>query len=250
MNALARGRHPEYDHNGEPFKNELRWARRGFLIAQGTCGALCEYRADLLEMCSLLGFKRWQNPTTPCLCCRTTRDDMFNWPLTMNRCRWEPRDQADYTRSVLESLTQRMVANRDQMRRLVAKMDHDQAAGGFALQEHFPELNLKKGHRLVETDAVQDIDALMELDTPVLLTFFDSKSDVGINLVCPLFRIVGFGVECIHLDGMHILDLGVAQYAVGMVLYLLVVNNFAQSARTVKDDREAANMRHLRRRLK
>ena len=250
MNALACGRHPEFDHNGDPFKDDLRWANRGFQIAQGTCGALCEYRGDLLEMVSLLGFKRWQTPTTPCMCCRTTRDDMFNYPVTMDRCSWAPRDQADYNRSVTECMTQRMIANPDQLARLVAIMDHDEVAGGFALQQPFPELNMRKGHRLIEDAVVRDVERILELDTPVMLSLFDSKSDVGLNLLCPLFLTLGFGVDCIHLDGMHIADLGVAQYLIGMVFYLLVKNNHAQSTGSRDERRLADNMRHLRRRLK
>eukprot|EP00959_Pyramimonas_sp_CCMP1952_P362513 7591831-Pyramimonas_sp.AAC.1 len=51
--TLSKGVWPSFDHNGEPL-DEMRSTHRGFQLAGGKCGALCEYRADLLEIVTSL----------------------------------------------------------------------------------------------------------------------------------------------------------------------------------------------------
>eukprot|EP00959_Pyramimonas_sp_CCMP1952_P460609 9480178-Pyramimonas_sp.AAC.1 len=62
---MATGRWSEADHNGDAFLNETLAAQRGFNLAGGKCGAVCEFRADLLELGSSLGLKTWPNPEHP-----------------------------------------------------------------------------------------------------------------------------------------------------------------------------------------
>eukprot|EP00959_Pyramimonas_sp_CCMP1952_P117901 2465415-Pyramimonas_sp.AAC.1 len=66
FNCLAKGLYPPEDHDQQPFANESRFNLRGFdLTADKLCGALCEYRADLLEMIDSLGFTRWNSVRNP-----------------------------------------------------------------------------------------------------------------------------------------------------------------------------------------
>eukprot|EP00959_Pyramimonas_sp_CCMP1952_P097617 2040297-Pyramimonas_sp.AAC.1 len=74
MNVMALGKHPQNDHLGEPF-GDHRFDYRGFDLApSGVAGAVCEFRADLLELTTTLGLTKWSNPTNPCTCCTATKD--------------------------------------------------------------------------------------------------------------------------------------------------------------------------------
>ena len=115
--------------------------------------------------------------------------------------------------------------------------------------EDVAELRLERGFRIVESGRVTDIWALGALELPVELTFFDCKGEHGLNLLCPLFEVVGFTIEMLALDVMHVVDLGIAQYLVGAVFRQLVENNFIRSAAIHADARRFDNLKHLRRRI-
>eukprot|EP00959_Pyramimonas_sp_CCMP1952_P018637 393695-Pyramimonas_sp.AAC.1 len=59
--ALASGLYPATNHENGPLDHS-RCVLRGTEICSGWRGALCEVRADLLEITSSLGFRNWQNP--------------------------------------------------------------------------------------------------------------------------------------------------------------------------------------------
>ena len=163
--------------------------------------------------------------------------------------------------------------------------------GGFGLHSDYPPLGLHRGCRLMESGPISDIADLSRLEFPCELTFFDSTVDGGLNFVSPLLvSIPGFGVDSLHLDVMHILDLGVSQYLIGAVFkcfdtfYVLglrplppkfpmprsphparpqysihrgcctrrrlIDNNFAGSDHVYVHMRRQANLRALRKRLK
>ena len=63
------------------------------------------------------------------------------------------------------------------------------------------------------------------------IDFFDTTRVAQLNMISPLFSIPGFGVDSLHLDAMHILDLGATQYIAGSTLTALVENNFARSTK-------------------
>eukprot|EP00959_Pyramimonas_sp_CCMP1952_P083276 1740596-Pyramimonas_sp.AAC.1 len=93
---MASGVFPELAHNGAPFVDEWRANMRGFPLADGLCAVLVEMRADLLEFVSSLGFRRWDNVLNPCMCCNTPKDDMFNFPLSVDTSTWEEKDAHAY----------------------------------------------------------------------------------------------------------------------------------------------------------
>ena len=101
---------------------------------------------------------------------------------------------------------------------------------GRCLVEDFPELGLTAGHRLLPEGEIIDVWQLEHLETPVQMAFFNARGDQGLNAICPLFSVVGFSVEAVQLDAMHVLDLGVAQYLIGAVLQTLLAENYTHSA--------------------
>eukprot|EP00959_Pyramimonas_sp_CCMP1952_P072594 1516648-Pyramimonas_sp.AAC.1 len=50
FNAMSTGLFPDRGHDDRPFADEIRAAKRGFALAGGLCAAVCEMRADLLEI--------------------------------------------------------------------------------------------------------------------------------------------------------------------------------------------------------
>eukprot|EP00959_Pyramimonas_sp_CCMP1952_P324436 6790741-Pyramimonas_sp.AAC.1 len=128
-------------------------------------------------------------------------------------------------------MTKRLVSSRPLLRRLLRKMKFDSAHGGLTLKEDFPQLHLRSGHRLLVNDAVRDIHDVENIELPAFIDFFDTNASSQLNVLTPLFHIPGFDTSCVHLDAMHVLDLGVSQYVAGAVMHSLCERNFARSTK-------------------
>ena len=187
-------------------------------------------RADLLEIVTACGFTRWSNPTNPCWLCHCTRDQLFEFPASVEQSVWRPKDAADFAYRALASRTSRLVTDPGTLQRLRAALvvdgRHKNPVSGRSLVADFPELGLAAGHRLLPEGEVVDVWQLQHLETPVELVFFNARGDQGLNAICPLFSVVGFSVEAVQLDAMHVLDLGVAQYLCGAVIRTLLAENY------------------------
>jgi len=237
---------------GREFTDPDRLAKRGTPLAGGWSGALVEYRADLLEMITALGFTRWDNVVNPCFKCSCTKADMFNFPTTMESSVWVPRDAAAYNAMIAKSVVKVNIRTTAQLKLLLRSMRHDSDLGGFATYKKVPSLGMNSGYRLIETGPVTDIHTLSSLVVPAAgleLTFFDNSNGVGMTLLCPLFQVKGFNVNALHLDIMHIVDLGVSQFVLGMIFWLLCKNNFCKSTKATAPMRAHDNLMHLRRQM-
>ncbi len=248
FNVVSSGLHSAFDHNGAPFQSEKRHNLRGFTIANGYCGALTEYRADILEIVDMLGFRRWSDVDNPCFQCGVCRDELFDFPMNMCECNWPVRDKEAYQIMCDRSLKIVSIRNKTQLKALMRVMDHDWTMAGYGLQADFAPLGLQKGMRLMEAGVVKDVHTICDIqEFPCDFTFFDNRAGMGINFICPLFSVRGFGISSLHLDTMHIIDLGVLQYLIGVVFKTLIDKNFAKSSKRLKSGRQVDNMNALRR---
>ena len=216
---LAGGNHPDARHDGTAFTpDDPRLQLCGTPLADGYCGALCEMRADLLEIVSACGFKTWQHVDNPCFCCTSDKASLFEFPASIDGAGedWADRTKEGYEAAILDCMVSRQMDSKEDLDGLLAVMSFDGGWGGLALDRDYPDLGLSKGHRLLEHGPVTDICDLSQLTFPCTLHFFDSRNQATLNHICPLLLSVpGFSIDCIHLDAMHILDLGVTQYLVG-----------------------------------
>lgn len=212
MNVLATGRFPRRRHDGGV------WGRATGEFAQGIVGAVMEYRADLLELVSALGFKQWSHNVKPCWCCNATKDNWFNFPLNVATSAWTRTTSAEYDRYVRSCLTRVRVESARTLRALIRALEFDTRPGadgyhGLALMQDFHDgaVHLARGNRRLVADGetVTDIHNLRHLQAPCELLFFNAKGDLCLNFVPLLFEIVGFHMGTITLDVMHVLDLGV-----------------------------------------
>eukprot|EP00959_Pyramimonas_sp_CCMP1952_P243250 5084637-Pyramimonas_sp.AAC.1 len=248
FNVFATGLYPSHDHENKPFEDVVRANKYNFPIAENWVGALCELRADLLEIFERVGVKTFANVINPCFGRSAHKTQLYNFPVSMEAMEWVRRDEVAYNIMMHRSLVTRTVTTPQQLHRLMNCMSLDEDIGGYGLHAPFPELDIQKGHRLIEDGQLHDIHALKDCELPIALTFFNTCINMGLNLICPLFRIAGFTYSMIHLDAMHVLDLGVTQYLIGAVFLLMVKKNFARSRHFKADGRRAANITHLRRR--
>ena len=256
FNQLAAGTYPEIRDDGLPFAagSMGEWLA-GSLIADGKCGALVELRADLLEIIGALGFAQsWSVKTSPCFLCEVAYEDLYDFPANMQHHDWPLRDAEVYDRKAKAAVIEVEVPSDDLLKKLdsMLKFDHrkrDSWGPGKVLFEPMEELGLPAGARLMESDEVRDIHQLKSLTTPITLRFFDSQGDHGLTFISPLFDIVGFNIESIALDVMHVMDLGVSQYLVGSVFRQLIESNFCNSTHRHVDARRFENLKALRRRL-
>ncbi len=247
FNCIAEGVFPSVDHLQRPFVDETRANKRGFPLAGDYKGALIEMRADLLEFVGAAGFKTWANNLNPCFCCGAAKSELFAFPTSMKRSRWAPRDSTAYDQMVRNSTARVEIIERRVLKLLQRKMAFDFDAGGLALTADFPLLGLKKGWRLIEEDSVADVHALDSIEMPATFCFFDKNCGMGLNHVCPLFRVKGFTIESLALDCMHVVDLGVCQYIAGDILQQLIRRNFAKSKQKKANLRYLENLMELRR---
>ena len=210
-------------------------------------------RADLLEIVSACGFKTWQHVNNPCFCCTSDRDSLFEFPASIDGVGeiWGDRTQEDYEAAILDCMVSRQVDSQEDLDRLLEHMSFGGGHGGLALDRRYPALGLKKGHRLLAHGPVLDIHDLDHLIFPCTLSFFDSKGQATLNHICPLLLSVpGFSIDCIHLDVMHVMDLGITQYLVAGVFARLIHANFADSQAVTVDRRRTDNLIQLRRIMK
>ena len=252
FNALASGLWPAENHEGGPLDPE-RALKRGFPLAEGWAGALTELRMDLLELTGALGFKTWQNVDHPCFCCDIKKKDLFKHPKSLAEATWTRKDNTAYQNMLAASLKTVHVPDRGALGRLLKGLRLDVDFGGMGAWRNIPEFGLRRGWRVVENEHVNDIHKLSDIPVPeggVDLVFFDALNSNGLDLVCALLLIKGVTINMVHLDAMHIMDLGVTQLVVGQLFWVLCANNFARSAKRTKTMRLQDNLWHLRRRLK
>ena len=249
FNVMAKGVHPSMDHMGDPFRDEIRWAKHGEPLAGGRTAALCEMRADLLEFVDACGFRRWDSVENPCFCCTCRRDDCFDFPMSVEACTWEPRSSNVYRKMVHDSVVEREVVTMEQLRELCSIMSFDTPHGGLSLAARCESLDLGIGHRLMERGPVKELTDVTSLELPARLSFIVPNAQASPKFVCPMFDVIGFDIEHLALDVMHVLDLGVTQFVIGAVFLQLCMNNFARSPAIHAETRRAHNIMHLRRRM-
>ena len=251
FNAAASGRYPLKRHDHTDFQD---WRKDlcNQELAEGFADALCQARADLAELVSAFGFKNWSNKLRPCFECDCSLDDMFNFPDRMDASVWNPIDQESYDVAV-RSAIKRVVVNAEPLGALKEHHKFDRRKGGFvgyALLRNLPIVGLKAGHRLVEGGDLSGIHSFKDLEAPAELIFFDCRGEHGLNFVCLLFGIEGFGMDILALNAMHILDLGVLQWLLGAILIRLIRNNFAGSIDSHAENRHQDNLTLLRTKMK
>eukprot|EP00959_Pyramimonas_sp_CCMP1952_P227134 4749106-Pyramimonas_sp.AAC.1 len=47
--------------------------------------ALVQIKGDWMELCSALGFPNWQTKYTPCIFCKATRDELYQFSSLTSR---------------------------------------------------------------------------------------------------------------------------------------------------------------------
>ena len=256
FNQLAGGIYPEVGHDGCAFpEGSTRAELAGTFIADGMCGAVVEMRADLLEIIGALGFTQsWSTKSSPCFLCDVEHEHLYDFPVDMCHHDWPLRDMKAYDRKARSAVIVREVATNEVLMELAVLLQYDARkkdgyGPGLLLVRDYPELNLPAGARIMESDDLSDIHHLSKLRAPVTLKFFDSQGDHGLTFISPLFDIIGFSIECIALDVMHVMDLGVSQYLVGSVLRELMESNFCGSTQMNVAARRFDNLKAIRRRL-
>ena len=241
LNALATGHWPTTDHLGVPI------ASPAGLLADGCVGGLVEYRADLLEFVTAFGFKSWANKINPCFLCGSSKEDLFMFPNSVGECKWPLRGENAFPIMKSRPIKRVRIPNSAALRTLQSRMEFDSKLGGLVLIADCPDLALKQGWRLMEDGPVHDLHDLESIRLPATFCFFDTANDMGLNFVAPLFSVIGFSIECLCLDLMHVFDLGISQHLCGTIMRTLVCTNFAASTCIRASGRRVANMVALRR---
>ena len=161
FNCLASGIWPEVRHDGSAFVDDGtdRYILQGTHLADGKCGAMCEFRADLLEIIGAMGFAQPWSPGInrhPCFLCECEPGDLHEYPLRIEDGDdvFPPRDAAAYQRLLQQSVQEREIVDQDLLDKVISLLHFDsrkQGVGpGLLLREAVPELNLPRHARLIE----------------------------------------------------------------------------------------------------
>ncbi|CAK0805581.1 unnamed protein product, partial [Prorocentrum cordatum] len=136
------------------------------------------------------------------------------------------------------------------LRRLVANLEMNEKVGGMVTTRAMPEFRLGNKFLLIENEDVPDIYSLSEVVVPAQILFFNTSNNQGLDRVCALFQIRGVSIETLCVDGMHVMDLGIVQFVLGYMFWVLVKNNFARSTKGRAAQRHRECLIHLRRRIR
>ena len=265
FNVLASSLWPTERHDGKPANWHPKVGKHGpensgwgigSLVPDGSMagarGALCEYRCDMLEMIVAFGFKMWTHISKPCLFCDCLLKSMFKFPANVATSVYTRTTAPEFNRLVAASLASVRISSDEMKQMLLLELMPDIRAEyrGYCLQADIPALNLCEGYRLVPSDDLPDVFDLAALEPPFTLSFFRGKGNEYLNFVCVLFSIIGFSLDLLHLDVMHVLDLGVLQHLFAHVMWKLIVCNFCKSTKLLISSRHMQNLHYLNARLK
>ena len=173
-------------------------------------------------------------------------------PPSVAAASWERRDAAAYDDQVRRSVIKKEVSEEHVLAELVDRLGPDPRAtpvAGLVLRKPYEELGLPAWVRIVESGPLTDIHSLADLQLPTELEFFDCMGSNGLNFASPMFAVAGFSIELLHLDVMHVVDLGVAQYLVGAVFRTLIENDVSGCGSPHVAVKRAEGLKHLRRRM-
>ena len=219
--------------------DHLRWrasdAARASLAgtALGYKALVLYIKGDWLEFSSTLGFLSWSVATAPCMWCDSSVQDLFNFigisPLGIGGGKRD-YDADEYDAACAAAEIRCTIATREQHRSIVNALRYDKkkkGAAGRALTRPFPDLGLLQGDRLEPCDSLQDVGSFDNIKGfPVTVLFWRPSAQTRVKHRCPWFCAeTAVSTECIGIDVLHTLHLGVVSAFTSVALWLLLSAN-------------------------
>eukprot|EP00959_Pyramimonas_sp_CCMP1952_P455671 9471915-Pyramimonas_sp.AAC.1 len=201
------------EHYGAMFKAEPTLPRRV---------ALAQIKGDWAELCSTLGFPNWQTKWAPCLFCRASRDELYNFShLTLTTHEWGTYGPGSYEASCEAReirVTLRTEADRVALLRHLEWDKSKQRIGGRACKDECPRFGLQKKDRLEPSGELPDVGLLSTTPIPAhgLNLIFWRRAYIATAPSDPVHRrnpllssaVIGNVRSVLRADTLHTLYLG------------------------------------------
>ena len=196
-------------------------------LADSHGDAPLDYESDLWRgFDQAEGWKRRSPRNSRLASCNVRKENFNRTPRDVNEVLWAPRGNTMYYNMLNDSLRAFHAQDAEALGRLRQFSRIDHGAGGLATTRPSVEFNFGKEFRLIDNESCADIHGFTEMQPPCFLplspapqtknstttatTTTTTKSAVdnqGLDLMCPLFEIIGVSVGTAMLDGMRIVDL-------------------------------------------
>ena len=221
VRCLREGRFPSERHDGGRLTGH-RASLRGALPIRGD---IIEYRADWMEIRDSLGLRSWAYNAAPCFMCTCTAATMhLGYNIEENEQPYRTISMADYWDSLRACQVVVSVPDAANATLVEAFLDQYRRVDAAVV---VAGVGLRCGDKLeVVQSGGRTVDIHTDLSTivcPIRLVFFRGLPVRRANHSTTWFDL--FTIEMICLDILHILDLGVCQYAVGLAFVLLLLGD-------------------------
>ena len=253
--CLAEGLWPARRHDGEcwhPEQDALRAAASGKALPRA---AVINVKGDWAEFCHTLGFPSWNHSLRPCLKCSAAPQDLYQLegisPVSL--C-FRENTFDDYLVACRRCELWVTVPTAEAHAKLVAALVYDkrkQGSGGRSLATRVTDTipALEKDDRLEPSDAmsnVADFDAVRVF--PHVALFWRGSLESVAKHRNPLFDgAIGLTTECIAVDSLHTLHLGVFQtFCKNLVWALIDANAWRIDDLATDEERIALSVFRLR----
>jgi hypothetical protein len=184
--------------------------------------ALCEYRADMMEVASLFGFKTFKGGL-PCVKCRCTHDDMHERlaECSLVALPWPERSESDFVAETMQHIVPVHLADENDRSELIAGLRFYKGwPYGRNVVKQLGRLGLRRGDRLCAVPGVMPtICDLESVPLPRKIYFFRPMTASSIASLPILWDLPGvhsagvrnFSAARITDDVLHVCDLGISQ---------------------------------------
>lgn len=213
----------------DAIKNDINEGSKGkFAKHKKYVLALLHLRGDWPAVCEALGCRQWSHARHPCLKCKIPLDKINSDAMFACSCDDGPYDEysdEDYFADVNKHLIIVCVGNNEIRSLIYSSLRYESAGLGRTLFRDLATLGLKSGDRLLPTTNMPDVALLESMATPCTIHFWRIGISDRLLYPSPLMWVEGMSLRRYCIDLMHAWHLGVLQYFIGYVFWLLLRSN-------------------------
>ena len=224
--AMLCGVYPSARHDGKPWldSDSGRAVFSGKALGFRAVGMFL--KADWAELVHSFGFPSWNDSLAPCPMCFADKQQLYVFRGFGPTCMPYLGKTSDHYFASCNACEIKIMASAADIRRLRPKLEYEKRSGkvrGRALQQDFPDLGLLKGDRLTSTAAYPDIAQFDPEQGPRDTVWWRPAAETLTRVRNPLFEDTGISLGSLGIDWLHSMSLGVLQYALGPLVWFLLL---------------------------
>jgi hypothetical protein len=254
IEAASAGVFPHRRHDARDFADgdETRRAKAG--VSMGVRFALQYLKGDWSEYCGTLGFRNWASNSHPCIWCTATKETLYD-TTHFSPAVFPHRllTLTDYEAACTKCEHHVRIATVAEHSAVKAALFYDKrkhGSRGKTLDRDIPSLGLLHGDRLEPSDGLRDIGAFDNIELPCDIVFWRLADESISHHRNPIFSgATGVTYDCLIVDVMHCLHLGVVQRYVSFVWWSLISANAFRVVATGEDELISLSVHRLRAQL-